>query len=108
MCIQCGRGFDRFNAHWVPSVDAPLVQLARGLANVLSAMLPCLLLLLLNGERAVAASLRRSRFLVSLVLLPGLWHRRNCLVEKQSAVDSLVFTRLWNACNGRQGKQIMP
>ena len=26
-----------------------------------------------------------------LMLLPSLWHRDNSIVEKQSAVDSLVF-----------------
>ena len=39
----------------------------------------------------MVASIRRSRFRVSLVLVPGLCHRRNYLVEKQSAVGSLVF-----------------
>ena len=43
-------------------------------------------------NRQMVASIQLSRFCVSLVLLPGLWYRCNCLVEKQSAVDSLVFT----------------
>ena len=70
-------------------------------------MLPCLLLngvqadgsysLVPSIERwvqpdtrlmAATASLRRSHFRVSLVLLPALWDRRNCLAEKQSAVDT--------------------
>ena len=49
----------------------------------------------------IVASIQRSLFRVSLDLLPGLWHRHNCLVEKQSAVGSLVFA---NARNGRQGE----
>ena len=28
----------------------------------------------------------------AIMLLPGLCHRRDCLVEKQSAVKNLVFT----------------
>ena len=40
------------------------------------------------------ANIRQSRFHVSLMLLPGLWHRRKCLDEKQSAVGSLVFGML--------------
>ena len=43
-----------------------------------------------NGQ--MVASIQLSRFCVSLVLLHGLWYRRNYLVEKQSAVDNLVFT----------------
>ena len=46
-------------------------------------------------------------FMFSLVLLPGLWHRRDCLVEGQPAVKSLVFASLWISHNGRQGEQIM-
>ena len=30
-------------------------------------------------------------FMFSLMLLPGQWHRCDCLVEKQPAVKSLVF-----------------
>ena len=40
------------------------------------------------------ASIQQSRFHVSLILLPGLWHRRKCIDEKQSAVRSLVFGML--------------
>ena len=41
------------------------IQLACGLANVqIRAMLPCLLLLLLNGERQMAASIQPSVFCV--------------------------------------------
>ena len=65
----------------------------RGLANVqIRAMLPCLLLLLLNSERADSSySLRQSRFRVFTCVAACLWHRRDCLVEKQPAVESLVF-----------------
>ena len=38
----------------------------------------------------MVASIRQYRFHVSLMLLLGLWHRCNCLVEKQSAVGSLA------------------
>ena len=30
-------------------------------------------------------------FMFLLMLLPGLWHKCDCLVEKQPAVKSLVF-----------------
>ena len=36
-----------------------------------------------------------SFFVFSLMLLPGLWHRHDCLVEKQLAVNMLFFTQLW-------------
>ena len=47
-------------------------------------------------------------FVFSLMLLPDLRHRCNYLVEKQSAVGSLVFAWLCNAHNRHQGEQIMP
>ena len=58
-----------------------------------SAMPPRLLLLLLNGIRADGTELAFDGlfFVFSLMLLPGLWHIRDCLVEKQPAVKSLVF-----------------
>ena len=42
----------------------------------------------------MAASIRQSRFHDLLALLPGLWHRHNCLVEKQFAVGSLKCSRV--------------
>ena len=52
-----------------------------------------------NGQMVHVATIQLSHFHVSLVLLPALHHRHNCLVKKQFAVDSLVFTWLWNARN---------
>ena len=46
-------------------------------------------------------------FVFSLLLLPGVWDRCDCPVEKQPTVKRLVFPRLWISCNGHQGKQIM-
>ena len=46
--------------------------------------------LVAKGGTEMVANIRWSHFCVSLVLLPGLWHRRNCLVEKQFVVGSLV------------------
>ena len=47
-------------------------------------------------------------FVFSLVLLPGLWHRYNCLVKiEQPVVKSLVFGQLWISHNRRQCKQTM-
>ena len=46
-------------------------------------------------------------FMFSLMLLPGLWHKCDCPVEKQPTVKNLVFLDLGIARNRRQGKQIM-
>ena len=45
-------------------------------------------------------------FMFSLMLLPGLWHRCDCLDEKQPAVKELVFAQLWISRNGQQGEHI--
>ena len=52
------------------------------------------------------ASIQQSHFHVSLVLLPGLWHRRNCLVKKQSAVGSLIFDFVTHAMAVKVSKSL--
>ena len=54
----------------------------------------------------MAASLWQSHFVFSLVLLPGLWHRRDCLIEKQPTVKRLVFAWVWISRYRHQGEQI--
>ena len=51
----------------------------------------CIICMQLYTTCGADGSIRQPRFRISLLLLPDLWHRCNCLVEKQSAVGSLVF-----------------
>ena len=38
----------------------------------------------------MVASIQQSHFRASLVLLPGLWDRYNCVAEMQTAVESFA------------------
>ena len=73
-------------------VNAPfiVVQLALGLANV---QIKCYAAtpFVAATERCMGRwqlAFNSLVFMFSLMLLPGLWHRHDCLVEKQPAVES--------------------